>query len=103
MPSQLNTLDHEVMRILTVECRDASVEDLVGLAQSTKQKVSKSLAKLMELNFVSRRVECDALPLYRLVLDCPYFPPLVQWKGRTLSYDEEELGQLVAECEKQFH
>jgi len=102
MSSQLNTLDHAIMGILFRSSTGMSVGDLCRRSKTAKHKVSKSVKTLMELGFVSRRVDAGAEPLHSAVLDCLYFPPVTCVASRVFSFESSELKTLVAECDKQL-
>lgn len=102
MSSQLNTLDHAIMKILIKSSVGLSVRDLSRGSKATKKKALKSVEKLMEFGFVSRRVDVGAEPLFSIVLDCLYFPPVAVVTERVFSYDDPELKSLVDNVTSRF-
>ncbi len=102
MSSQLNTLDHELMRILLSASGGLSFAVLVRLSRQSRSRVYRSINKLVGRAFVSRRVKCGAKPLYFAISHSSYFPPVHDVSGGVFSWDDAELAVLVAECEEKF-
>lgn len=102
MSSQINTLDHELMGILLSARGGLSIAALVRLSKQSRKAMERSINKLVERGFVSRRVKSGAKPLYSAIVHSSYFPPVHDVKGGFFSWDDEALAALVAECEKKF-